>query len=140
MGKINYGRAILGGLLAGLVINIGEFVLNEVLFKKQMEEMVKQHNLPTPGAPFIATAVLLTFIMGIIIVITYAMIRTRLGPGPKTAICAGLTFWFAVYVYSGVINSILFGIEPGLMAIALVWGVAEYAIGALAGAWLYKKG
>lgn len=140
MGNINYGRAILGGLLAGLVINIGEFVLNEVLFKKQLEEMVKQHNMPTPGVPFIATAVLLTFIMGIIIVITYAMIRTRLGPGPKTAICAGLTLWFAVYVYAGILNSTLFGVEPSLMAIGLVWGAAEYVIGALAGAWLYKEG
>jgi len=139
MGKINYGRAILGGLLAGLVINVGEFVLNEVLFKKQLEEMVRQHNLPIPGVAFIATAVLLTFVMGVIIVITYAEIRTRLGPGPKTAICAGLTLWFAVYVYAGILNSTLFGVEPSLMAIGLVWGAAEYVIAAVAGAWLYKE-
>ena len=140
MGKINYGRAILGGLLAGLIINIGEFVLNEVLFKKQVEEMVRRHNLPTPGVSFIATAVLLTFILGIIIVITYAMIRTRLGPGPKTAVCTGLTFWFAIYVYAGILNSALFGVEPTLMAIGLIWGAGEYLLGALAGAWLYKEG
>jgi hypothetical protein len=139
MGKINYGRAILGGLLAGFVINVGEFVLNEVLFKKQLEEMVKQHNLPTPGVAFIATAVLLTFILGIIIVMTYAMIRTHLGPGPKTAICAGLTFWFAIYVYAGILNSTLFGVEPSLMAIGLVWGAGEYVLGSLAGGWLYKE-
>jgi len=139
MSKINYGRAIPGGLLAGLVINVGEFVLNEVIFKKQLEEMVRQHNLPTPGMVFIATAVLLTFIMGIIIVVTYAMIRTRLGPGPKTAICAGLTFWFAVYVYCGILNSTVFGVEPSLMAIGLVWGAAEYVIAAVAGAWLYRE-
>jgi len=139
MGKINYGRAILGGLLAGLIINVGEFVLNEVLFKKQLEEMVRQHNLPTPGGVFIATAVVLTFVLGIIIVMTYAMIRTHLGPGPKTAICAGLTFWFAIYVYAGILNSTLFGVEPSLMAIGLVWGAGEYLLGALAGAWLYRE-
>ena len=139
MNRINYGRAILGGLLAGLIINVGEFVLNEVLFKKQLEEMVRQHNLPTPGVVFIATAVLLTFILGIVIVITYAMIRSYSGPGPKTAICAGLTFWFAIYVYAGILNSTLFGVEPSLMAIALVWGAGEYLLGALAGAWLYRE-
>ena len=139
MGKINYGRAILGGLLAGLIINVGEFVLNEVLFKKQLEEMVRQHNLPIPGVAFIATAVLLTFILGIVIVITYAMIRAHSGPGPKTAICAGLTFWFAIYVYAGILNSTLFGVEPSLMALGLVWGAAEYILGALAGAWLYRE-
>jgi len=139
MNRINYGRAILGGLLAGLIINVGEFVLNEVLFKKQLEEMVRQHNLPTPGGVFIATAVLLTFILGIVIVITYAMIRAHSGPGPKTAICAGLTFWFAIYVYAGILNSTLFGVEPSLMALGLVWGAAEYILGALAGAWLYRE-
>jgi hypothetical protein len=139
MGKINYGRAILGGLLAGLVINVGEFVLNEVLFKKQIEEMARQHNLPTPGVLFIVTAVLLTFILGIIIVMTYAMIRSHLGPGPKTAICAGLTFWFAIYVYAGILNSALFGVEPSLMAIGLAWGAGEYVLGSLAGGWLYKE-
>jgi hypothetical protein len=139
MGKINFGRAILGGLLAGLIINIGEFVLNEVLFKKQIEEMVKQHNLASPGGAFIATAVLLTFVLGIVIVLTYAMIRTRFGPGPKTAIIAGLILWFAVYVYAGILNSTLFGVEPGLMIIGFVWGGAEYLLGAIAGAWLYKE-
>ena len=39
MGNLNFGRVILGGLVAGLVINIGEFLLNEVVFKQQMEEM-----------------------------------------------------------------------------------------------------
>jgi polyferredoxin len=140
MNKINFGRAILGGVVAGLIINIGEFVLNEVLFKKQLEEMVRQHNLPRPGGAFIATAVVLTFILGIIIVMTYAMIRTFSGPGPKTAICAGLIFWFAIYVYAGILNSTLFGVEPSLMAIGLVWGAAEYVLGALGGAWLYKEG
>jgi hypothetical protein len=139
MNKINYGRAILGGLLAGLIINIGEFVLNEVLFKKQLEQMVKLHNMSTPGGSFIAIAVVLTFILGIIIVMTYAMIRTRLGPGPKTALCAALTFWFAIYFYAGILNSTLFGVEPGLMAIGLVWGAGEYVLGTLAGAWLYRE-
>ena len=31
MGKINMTRVILGGLLAGLVINIGEFILNDTI-------------------------------------------------------------------------------------------------------------
>ena len=31
MGKINFMRVLLGGLLAGVVINIGEGVLNEAI-------------------------------------------------------------------------------------------------------------
>jgi hypothetical protein len=130
---------ILGGLLAGLVINIGEFVLNEVVFKQQLEEMVRRLNVPMPGGTFITLAVVLTFIMGIMIVMTYAMIRPRFGPGPKTALCAGSIFWFCIYVYSGILNSFFFGLAPSLIVIAIVWGLAEYLLGALAGAWLYKE-
>lgn len=28
MGRINLGRVVIGGLLAGLIINFGEFILN----------------------------------------------------------------------------------------------------------------
>jgi hypothetical protein len=77
--------------------------------------------------------------MGIVLVLGYACIRTRLGPGPKTAIIAGLFAWFAVYVYCGVIDGVLFGMPVGTMGLVLVWGLVEYPLAALAGAWLYKE-
>jgi hypothetical protein len=77
MNNINFGRVIPGGLVAGLILNIGEFLLNEVLFVKQMEEMFRRMNLPRPGAAFIITAVGITFLLGIVMVCLYAMIRTR---------------------------------------------------------------
>ena len=68
MNGINFGRVLLGGLVAGLVLNVGEFLLNEVVFVKQMEEMVRRLNITRPGASFIAVAVALTFLLGIVIV------------------------------------------------------------------------
>jgi len=139
MTKINYGRVILGGLLAGLVLNIGEYLLNEVVFKQQMEEMFRKINVPPPGGSFIAIAVGITFLLGILIVCLYAMIRPRYGAGPKTAICAALVIWFCVYVYCGVLNAALFGISTSFLIIGMVWGLVEYALAAIAGAWLYKE-
>jgi hypothetical protein len=139
MGNLNFGRVILGGLVNGLVINIGEFVLNEVVFKQQMEEMAKKLNVGMPGGSFIAIAVLITFILGIVIVLTYALIRPRLGAGPKTAIVAGLICWFGIYVYSGILNSMFFGLGKHLLVIGMAWGLAEYLLGALLGGWLYKE-
>ena len=139
MTKINYGRVILGGLLAGLVLNIGEYLLNEVVFKQQMEEMFRKINVPPPGGSFIAIAVGITFLLGILIVCLYAMIRARYGAGPKTAICAALVIWFCVYVYCGVLNAALFGISTSFLIIGMVWGLVEYALAAVAGAWLYKE-
>ena len=45
MGNINVGRVILGGLLAGLVINIGESVLNLFVVAQGMDQALKARNL-----------------------------------------------------------------------------------------------
>ncbi|HKV33683.1 MAG TPA: hypothetical protein VJP89_05170 [Pyrinomonadaceae bacterium] len=139
MNNINFGRVILGGLVAGLILNIGEFLLNEVLFVQQMEEMFRRINLPRPGGTFIATAVGITFLLGIVIVWIYAMIRPRFGPGPKTAIIAAFVAWFCVYFYAGILSATLFNMPATLMLIGMVWGIVEYILAAVVGAWLYKE-
>jgi len=139
MNKINVGRVVLGGLLAGLVLNIGEFVFNDFVLGSQMKAWFAAHNIPEPTGSFVAIAVSLTFILGIVIVLIYALIRPRLGPGVKTAICAGLIAYFIVYVYSGVINGVLFGLSSSLICMSLAWGLVEYVLAAIAGAWLYKE-
>ncbi len=139
MNKINFSRVVVGGIIAGLIINTGEFLLNEVFFVNQMEEMLRRLNTPRPGVTFIATATLLTFVLGIVIVSIYAMIRPRLGGGPTTAITAALVAWFCVYVYAGILNSVLFGVPINLLATGISWGAIEYILGGLAGAWIYKE-
>ena len=139
MGKINFGRVLLGGLVAGLILNIGEFVLNDKVLGSQMKDFMAKHYFTDPGSNFIIIAVVLTFVLGIVIVLGYACIRPRLGPGVKTAIIAGLFAWFGVYFYCGIIDGVLFGIPINTMLMILVWGLVEYALAAVAGAWLYKE-
>jgi hypothetical protein len=139
MNNINFVRVILGGLVAGVILNVGEFLLNEVVFVKQMEEMFRRMNVPRPGGSFIATAVGITFLLGIVMVWLYAMIRPRFGAGPKTAIIAAFVAWFCVYFYCGIINATLFGIPATFFVAGLVWGIIEYILAAVAGAWLYKE-
>jgi hypothetical protein len=136
---MNYARILLGGLLAGLVLNIGEFLLNDMVLGEQMKDFMTRHNFAEPGVNFMIVAVGLTFVMGIVVVLGYALIRPRLGPGVKTAIITGLLAWFCVYFYCGVINGVLIGIPTGTMVMVLVWGLVQYAIAAVAGAWLYKE-
>ncbi|MDQ5844767.1 MAG: hypothetical protein M3539_05670 [Acidobacteriota bacterium] len=136
---MNYGRILLGGLLAGLVLNIGEFLLNDYVMGNQMRDFMTRHNFAEPGTNFMIVAVGLTFVMGIVLVLGYALIRPRLGAGVKTAIITGLLAWFCVYLYSGIINGVLFGIPTGTMVMVAVWGLVQYAVAAVAGAWLYKE-
>ena len=139
MNKVNFPRVLIGGLVAGLVLNIGEFLLNDVILGAQMKEFFTRLNLPEPGNSFIAVAVIMTLVIGVVIVWMYAAMRPRLGPGPKTAICAGVIAWIFVCVYCGVINGILLQVPTNFLMIGIVWCFVEYVAAAVAGAWLYKE-
>lgn len=139
MGKINVGRVLIGGLIAGAVLNVGEFLFNGVLYAKKMEEFNKQFNLPQPSDSFIAKAVGLTFIAGIVAVFTYAAVRPRFGAGVKTAVIAGLIVWFGYYFYAGLIIAWL-GLSPmDVTLVGLFWGLVEFSLGTTVGAWFYKE-
>jgi hypothetical protein len=137
--KINFGRVLLGGLVAGIVLNIGEYILNDKVLGAQMKEYLAKHNFPTPGGNAIVVAVVMTFVLGIVIALGYAAIRPRFGAGPKAAIIAALFAWFGVYVYPDVVGAAFGFVPTNILPIALVWGLVEYNVAALIGAWLYKE-
>lgn len=139
MGKINTARVFLGGLLAGLVINIGEFVLNEPILGERWVGAMEALNQTPVGGGAIAIFVVMGFLLGIAAIWLYASIRPRFGAGPKTAVCAGLFVWFFVYLYVNV-GMIAMGLFPtSLLIIATVWGLFEVPIATVAGAWIYKE-
>lgn len=139
MGKINMGRVLLGGLLAGLVINISESILNAVVLAQDMEAALAALNLPPVGGGAIGVFVIQGFLMGILAVWLYAAIRPRFGPGPKTAIWVGLVIWFLTPLLGGV-GLVVMGLFPAQpLAIGMVWTLVELPLASVAGAWLYKE-
>jgi hypothetical protein len=139
MSKINVGRVLLGGFVAGVALNTGEFLLNGMLLAKQMEAYMTQHNFPQPTASAIGVAMAMTFVLGFVMVLGYAAIRPRFGPGPKTAIIAALFAWFGAVVYPNVIGAAFGFIPTNLLLLLLGWEIIEYIIAAIIGAWLYKE-
>ena len=139
MGRINISRVILGGLLAGLVVNIGETILNVVVVADDMNAALTARNLPAVGTGAIVGFVVFAFLLGIVTVWLYAAIRPRFGAGVGTAVMAGLAVWFLAYFYGGV-GLVLMGFFPGgLASFALAWGAVEIVIAAIAGAWAYHE-
>jgi len=139
MGKINYGRVVLGGLVAGVIINIGEFILNGLILMNDWNEAMKALNKPPMGGSAILIMVVLCLLLGIFLTWVYAAIRPRFAPGPKTAICAGLTVWTLAYAWSS-LSGLTMNVFPArLFVIGMIWGLFEITIAALAGAWLYKE-
>lgn len=137
--KINFGRVLLGGLVAGLLMNIGEYVLNDRVLGSQMKEYFGLHNFPIPGGKAIGIAVVMVFVLGIVMILGYAAIRPRFGAGPKTAIIAGLFAWFGVYLFNNILGAAFGFVPTNILALVLVWGLVEYLVAAVVGAWLYKE-
>ena len=140
MGKINAGRVLLGGLLAGVVINISEAFWNGVVFMKEMEEAFAKMGKPTAmGGSTLAIFIAWGFLVGILAVWLYAAIRPRFGAGPRTAIRTGLMMWLLVYV-SMTISMAPMGLFPiNLMLIGLPISLVEIVVATWLGAWLYKE-
>jgi hypothetical protein len=139
MGTINVGRVILGGLLAGLVINISETILNVVVLAQAMEEALRARNLPDLGGSAIAGFIFFAFLLGIVTVWLYAAIRAHFGPGARTAVIAGLFVWYFAYFYSTSATVLMGFYSAKLAAVGVVWGLVEIVLASIAGAWLYRE-
>jgi len=139
MGKINVQRVILGGLLAGLVLNVFDFILFGVVLKADLDAAMTALGKSPPGGSMIAWFVFLDFLFGIFLVWLYAAVRPRFGPGPRTAVIAGLAFW----VLFGLLHALSeapMGLFPRrLMVIAVSVGLVQMVLAALAGAKVYSE-
>ncbi len=140
MAKMNTGRVIQGGLLAGLVINlIGILDMGVILSRKLMEARSAGHFIAEPRFPFAPAWILVMFLCGIALVWLYAAVRPRLGPGPCTALQVGIL----VGLLSGLPDNMAtaaWGI-PGRF-LPLMWmieRVVSFSLGTLVGAWRYKE-
>lgn len=136
---INVKSVVTSGLVAGLIINVSETVLNVPVLGAQMEAALRERNLPAIGGGAIGFFVAISFVVGILLVWMYAAMRPRLGPGPKTAVTVAVLTWFLTYFFSGA-GQVAMGLMPlTLSAMGLCWGLVELVIASLVGARLYRE-
>jgi hypothetical protein len=140
MGKMNWQRIILGGLLAGVIINVIEWVTNGMIFASDWASVMARLN---SSANFSLKQILAMnawgFLTGIAMVWLYAAIRPRFGVGPKTAVLAGAAMWFMNYGLGGSFPVVAHWVPLGLATVTTLIGLVEAVIAAVAGAWIYKE-
>jgi hypothetical protein len=139
MNQINMLRVLIGGFVAGLIINIGEFVLNGVLLAEEMNAAMAALNRPPIDPSMIVWFVIISFGFGFMVVWTYAAIRPRFGPGPKTAACAATICWGLGYLYPNLFFYVMDLFPRNMIILGVVWGLVEVIIAGVAGAWLYAE-
>ena len=141
MASINLGRVVAGGLVAGVVANAIDFVTNTYVLASDIAAWAPTRNLD-PAAmnsgPVAATWIIVDFIFGVLLVLTYAAMRPRLGAGPKTAMLAGVALWAAITL-------VLFGFtQMGVFSMALfvkgsIAALINTLAASVAGAAVYKE-
>ena len=139
MAGINLTRVLLGGLVAGLVINIGEFVLNQVVLKEQWDAVLEKFGLADYTTGQAIAIIVITFLFGVVTVWFYAAMRPRFGPCPKAAIIAGLTMWVIAWVLLTASIFVSGMIPASINYTTMIWGLFESPLAALAGAFFYKE-
>lgn len=137
--RINLGRVLIGGLLAGFIVNVGEFIFNAVLVVDEMNAAMAALNKPPVDNSMVMWFVLFCFGLGFMLVWTYAAIRPRFGPGIQTAICAASLVWGLAYLYPNLFMIVLNIFPRNLMVMAIAWGLGELIIAGIAGAWAYTE-
>jgi FtsH-binding integral membrane protein len=142
--NINRRKLLIAGLAAGIVLNIIDFLSNGVILSARMQADANAFKaglgdeMAAMGGAQIAVYVFFDFIVGFLLAWTYAAIRPRFGPGPRTALYVGLLFFvFGLiltfgYKELGVMSSGLWWMYTG------IWFVNLLIASAVAG-WVYSE-
>ncbi len=140
MAKINWSRLLLGGLVAGVVINGISTLLGfweGPMFEAAMERIGVVS--PEPNIGLFVFWISFGFVMGIGSIWVYVAIRPRFGAGVRTALYAGLIvwFWFYLLTFTWLSQS---GFFPARLAVhVILTHVVMMCLATVAGAWVYKE-
>jgi hypothetical protein len=141
MERINMGRVILGGIVAGIVADILGSIVDGVLLAPQWAEGMKALGRPQFSVTQIVGFNILGLAYGIFAVWLYAAIRPRYGAGPRAAVCAGMAVWVAGVLLPNAGFMGAAGLFPtNLTVMTTLAAIVEWVAAALAGAALYKEG
>lgn len=141
---INREKVLIGGFVAGIVLNVIDYLSYHVILGARMTAEANAFKaglgdqMADMGGGQLATYLLMYFIVGFLVVWMYAAVRPRFGAGPKTAAYVAIAFWVfglittASYMQMGIMSSGLWWTSGCLWLVALL-------LAAVAGAALYSE-
>ena len=141
MAKMNVGRVIICGIIAGVICFLGDGIVHGMLLKDRwaaiMAALGRTGNGDV-GSQNFGIFLIYDLLKGLIALWIYAATRPTSGPGPVTALKAAILVWLLV------IPVPIIGLLPMRffdLRFALLWslyGIVPIIVGTLAGAWMYR--
>src|SRR5256885_15237290 len=138
---MNIKKVVIGGVVAAGVLNGVDFISNYALAARMNAEA----DAFKPGlsaqmstSSSILSYIIMDFALGIALVWTYAAVRPRFGPGPRTAVFVAILFWLlALIFYSGYRQMGM--MSPGLWWTMAFVGLVNFLLASWAGAKVYSE-
>jgi hypothetical protein len=141
--KINTPRLLIGGVAAGILLNIVTAVGNSTVFKPDFLAWATdmgEHLHPPDKGNQILIWVVMCFIDALLGLWLYAGLRPRFGAGPKTAILAGFSVW-VIGRFCVALDMLGLGVFPlQIMIGQSILGLVAILPSILLGAWIYREG
>ena len=140
MSNIPVGKVLTGGVLAGVVLcGLDYLVQNYVLATDwQNAAHLRNVDLYLMGGPSaLIQMCAIDFVLGQVLVLTYAAIRPRFGPGAGTATIAGFLMFVPLALSLATFAGVFISWELYVRQAALT--LAATLLAAIAGAWIYGK-
>jgi hypothetical protein len=138
--RINWGRVLVGGVVAAIIAFLSDGFLHEKLLAADWKAVYAglRASEPAHGSLGLVYFALFELGRGLVSIFLYATLRSHLGPGPKTAALAGVVAWIAFSV-TGPAQFIPLGFfSHALWVKAGAFQFLTSIVAAIAGAALYR--
>lgn len=140
MGKINTARLILCGVIAGIVGDLVASLVDGALLAPRWNAAFARLGLPPMNSTEIVEFNVIGIFIGLAALWIYAGIRPRFGPGPKTAVYAGLVVWFLCILLPDIsFMYIPHAYSHHLLLYTTLGNLVGCVLGTLIGAAIYKE-
>ena len=147
MGKMNWGRIFLGGVLWFVVYEVLGGTTWWLFLRAESIAAVESLGRPFPATVgflpstvgFLGFFLLLGLAVGVFALWLYAAIRPRYGPGPKTAVRAALAVWVIGGLIPWAFWFRLLLLPTRLLVGILAGSLVAAVVATLVGAWLYQE-
>ena len=137
MESLNWKRIVRGGLLAGVVILLGE-VAAEPLMGPRMEALFARLGLTPPGESAMLAVVVSSIVLGLTTVWLYAALGDAYRTTGRRVVTAAVVVWLLSCVLPST-TLYAYGIMTGeYFAFAATWPLVPTLIAALAGGRVYE--
>jgi hypothetical protein len=140
MERINMGRVVLGGIVAGVVADVLGYIVDGIILAPQWAAGMVALGKPDFTMNQMMGFNVIGLAYGIFAMWLYAAVRPRYGAGPKTAASVGVAVWVGGVLLPNIGFMAISGFFPtNLTLMTTGLAIVEWIPAVLAGAALYKE-